>query len=121
MNEVIDLAFIAAKVAAMRDEKARMIVGGASLVYNVSQIARFKAMIVEFSQLCNYIVCVARFRGYCTQEEYNIVIECQQHFVKYDHTSLIPAFALALAYLNDPFGGRWHAAQSVFVPLPLLW
>ena len=59
MNEVIDLAFIAAKVAAMRDEKARMI--------------------VEFSQLCNYIVCVARFRGYCTQEEYNIVIECQQH------------------------------------------
>ena len=63
MNEVIDLAFIAAKVAAMRDEKARMIVGGASLVYNVSQIARFKAMIVEFSQLCNYIVCVARFRA----------------------------------------------------------
>ena len=28
MNEVIDLAFIAAKVAAMKDEKARMIVGG---------------------------------------------------------------------------------------------
>ena len=52
MNEVVDIAFIAAKVAAMRDEKARMIVGGASLVYNVSQIARFKAMIVEFSQLC---------------------------------------------------------------------
>ena len=48
MNEVIDLAFIAAKVAAMKDEKARMIVGGVSLVYNVSQIARFKAMIVEF-------------------------------------------------------------------------
>ena len=79
MNEVVDIAFIAAKVAAMKDEKARMIVGGVSLAYNVSQIARFKAMIVEFSQLCNYIVCVARFRGYCTQEEYNIVIECQQH------------------------------------------
>ena len=30
MNEVIDLAFIAAKVAEMKDEKARKIVGGAS-------------------------------------------------------------------------------------------
>ena len=79
MNEAVDIAFIAAKVAAMKDEKARMIVGGASLVYNVSQIGRFKAMIVEFSQLCNYIVYIARLRGYYTQEEYNLVIECQHH------------------------------------------
>ena len=35
-NSVIDVAFIAAKVAAIKDEKARMIVGGASLVYNSS-------------------------------------------------------------------------------------
>ena len=28
-NSVIDVAFIAAKVAAIKDEKARMIVGGA--------------------------------------------------------------------------------------------
>ena len=54
-NSVIDVAFIAAKVAAIKDEKARMIVGGASLVYNVAQIARFRSMIVELSQICNYI------------------------------------------------------------------
>ena len=42
-NSVIDVAFIAAKVAAIKDEKARMIVGGASLVYNVAQIARFRS------------------------------------------------------------------------------
>ena len=47
-NSVIDVAFIAAKVAALKDEKARMIVGGVSLVYNVAQIARFRSMIVEF-------------------------------------------------------------------------
>ena len=32
-NSVIDVAFIAAKVAAIKDEKARMIVGGASFMY----------------------------------------------------------------------------------------
>lgn len=39
-NSVIDVAFIAAKVAAIKDEKARMIVGGASLVYNVGTVAK---------------------------------------------------------------------------------
>lgn len=35
-NSVIDVAFIAAKVAAIKNEKARMAVGGASLVYNMT-------------------------------------------------------------------------------------
>ena len=52
-NSVIDVAFIAAKVATIKNEKAKMIVGGASLVYNVAQIARFRSMIVELSQICN--------------------------------------------------------------------
>lgn len=43
-NTVIDVAFIAAKLAAIKNEKARMIVGGASLAYNVVQIARFRSM-----------------------------------------------------------------------------
>ena len=64
MNDsVIDVAFIAAKVAAIKNEKARMIVGGASLVYNVAQIARFRSMIVELSQICNYIVSKAQIIG----------------------------------------------------------
>ena len=49
-NTVIDVAFLAAKVAARRNEKARMIVGGASLVYNVAQIVRFRSMIGELSK-----------------------------------------------------------------------
>lgn len=49
-NSVIDVAFIAAKVAAIKNEKARMIVGGVSLVYNVAQIARSRSMIIELSQ-----------------------------------------------------------------------
>ena len=69
-NSVIDVAFIAAKVAAIKDEKARMIVGGASLVYNVAQIARFRSMIVELSQICNYIVSKAQIIGSYTLEEY---------------------------------------------------
>lgn len=47
MNDNIDLAFIVAKLAAIKDEKARMIVGAASLTYNMSQIIRLKAMVAE--------------------------------------------------------------------------
>ena len=34
MNDAIDLAFLTAKVATLKDEKAKMIVEGASLAYN---------------------------------------------------------------------------------------
>lgn len=51
----------------------------ARVLIKFSHPARFKAMIVEFSQLCNYIVYVARLRGCYTQEEYNLVIEYQHH------------------------------------------
>jgi hypothetical protein len=60
MNELIDVAFIAAKIAAIKDEKARMIVGSASLVYNVTQVMRFCSMIVELSQLCNCMGTLSR-------------------------------------------------------------
>lgn len=39
-NNIIDVALIAAKIASIRDEKARMMVVGASIVYNAVQIAR---------------------------------------------------------------------------------
>lgn len=34
MTQPIDIAFLAAKVAALRDEKAKVLADGASLVYN---------------------------------------------------------------------------------------
>lgn len=34
MNEIIDVAFVAAKLATIKDEKAKMVVDSVSLAYN---------------------------------------------------------------------------------------
>ena len=106
-NSVIDVAFIAAKVAAIRDEKARMIVGGASLVYNVAQITCFRSMIVELSQICNYIVFKAQIIGSYTQEEYVLAVECQrqieecyQQIAKHETMTIIEGVSLLLDAFN---------------------
>ena len=78
----MDVAFIAAKIASIKDEKARMMVEGASIVYNIAQVARFRQMIVELSQICNYIVSKAELIGSYTQEEYNLAIECQKQILE---------------------------------------
>ena len=78
MNELVDLGILAAKVAAIGKEKAQMAVDGVSLAYNVMQINRFRHMISELYQIGNYIVFNASVRGYCTMQEYNIVLECQR-------------------------------------------
>ena len=102
-NSVIDVAFFAAKVATIKNEKARMIVGGASLVYNVAQIARFRSMIVELSQICNYIVSKAQIIGSYTQEEYNLAVDCQrqieecyQQIAKYGTMTVIDGISLLI-------------------------
>ena len=78
MNELIDLGFLAAKVAAIGNEKAKMAVDGVSLAYNVMQINRFRHMISELYQIGNYVAFNANIRGYCTLQEYNLVLECQR-------------------------------------------
>lgn len=78
MNNAIDLAFLTAKVATLKDEKAKMIVESASLAYNIAQVTRFRSMIVELSQICNHIVYKARITGEYTQGEYNLALECQR-------------------------------------------
>ena len=55
-----------------------MMVGGASIVYNAVQIERYRQMIVELSQICNYIVMKTRVIGSYTQDEYNLAVECQK-------------------------------------------
>ena len=47
MNNAIDLAFLTVKVAKLKDEKAKMIVEGASLAYNIAQVNSFRSMVVE--------------------------------------------------------------------------
>lgn len=78
MNNITDFVLMAAKIAAIKDEKARMIVGKVSLVYSIAQIAKFQSIIVELSKICSYIVYKAQFTGSYTQEEYNLAIECQR-------------------------------------------
>ena len=76
MNELVDLGFLVAKVAAIGNEKAKMTVDGMSLAYNVMQISRFRHMMSELYQIGNYVVFNASVRGYSTLQEYNLVLEC---------------------------------------------
>lgn len=79
MTQKIDIAFLAAKVAALRNKKAKIFVDGASLVYNVAMVNRLANIQKEYISVCCTIEQVARLRGYCTQEEYNLALECKHH------------------------------------------
>lgn len=64
-------------------------------------------MIVKLSQICNYIVYKAQITGEYTQEEYNLVLECQrqikecnQQITKYGTMTIVDGIAL----LIDMFG-----------------
>lgn len=107
MNNAIDLAFLTAKVATLKDEKAKMIVEGASLAYNIAQVARFRSMIVELLQICNYIVYRHGITGGCTQGEYDLALECQrqieecnQQIAKHGTMTVVDGISL----LMDMFG-----------------
>ena len=107
-NNAIDIAFIATKIAAIKDERARMIVGGASLVYNASQMARYRSMIVELSQICSYIVSKAQIIGSYTQDEYNLAVECQrqieecnQQIAKHGTMTIIDGISLLIDAFNN--------------------
>lgn len=107
MNEIIDLGFLAAKLATIKNEKARMMVGGVSLAYNVVQIARFRSMIVELSQLCNCIVYSAQMKGGYTQQEYDLAVDCQRQIeecnnqiAKYGTMSVIDSISLLIDGLS---------------------
>lgn len=82
MNQILDTAFIAAKIASMNDEKARILVNGASVVYNAAMWARLESLAVEYSQLCNVIDFHARRRGFYTPEEYNLVHRCKRQIIE---------------------------------------
>lgn len=108
MNNAIDLAFLTAKVATLKDEKAKMIVEGASLAYNIAQVTRFRSMIVELSQICNYIVYKARITGGCTQGEYDLALECQRQIeecnkqiAKHETMTMVDGISLLIDMLGN--------------------
>ena len=107
MNELVDLGFLVAKVAAIGNEKAKMAVDGVSLAYNVMQINRFRHMISELYQIGNYVAFNANIRGYCTLQEYNLVQECQRQIndcqnqiSKHGVMSVIDGFSLLLDMIS---------------------
>ena len=79
MNNGIDITFLAAKVATLSNEKAKLFVDVASFAYNVAQVSRLQSLIVEYSQICNYVVLNAKYRGYYTEDEYKLASDCQRH------------------------------------------
>lgn len=108
MNKTIDSAFLTAKVATLKDEKAKMIVEGASLAYNITQVARFQSMIVELSQICNYIVYKVRIIGECTQGEYDLALECQRQIeecnkqiAKHETMTMVDGISLLIDMLGN--------------------
>ncbi len=64
MNNTIDIDFLTAKVVTLNNEKAKLFVDAASFAYNVAQVSRLQSLIVEYSQVCNYVVLNAKYRGY---------------------------------------------------------
>ena len=79
MSQVIDTAFLAAKIATLNNEKAKLFVDAASFAYNVAEVSRLQSLIVEYSQICNYVVLNAKHKGYYTEEEYKLASDCQRH------------------------------------------
>lgn len=62
MTEPIDTAFLAAKVAALKDEKAKIFVDAASLAYNVAMVNRLTNIQKDYISVCCTIEQVVRFR-----------------------------------------------------------
>ena len=107
MNNLIDTAFFAAKVATLNKEKAKLLVDSASFVYNVAEMSRLQSLIVEYSQICNYVVLNAKHRGYYTEDEYKLasacnrhIQECSQQLAKHRTMTVVDAISLLLEALN---------------------
>ena len=79
MINPIDIAFLVAKAAALKDEKAKILVDGASLVYNAAMVNRLTNIQKDYISICCAIEQIASLRGHCTQEEYNWALECKHH------------------------------------------
>lgn len=107
MNNTIDIAFLTAKVATLNNEKSKLLVDAASFAYNVAEVSRLQSLIVEFSQVCNYIVLNAKCRGYYTEDEFKLandcqryIQECNQQLAKHHTMTVVDGISLLLDALN---------------------
>lgn len=79
MNNLIDTAFLAAKITTLNNEKTKLFVDAASFAYNIAEVSRLQSLIVEYSQICNYVVLNAKHKGFYTEEEHKLASDCQRH------------------------------------------
>ncbi len=107
MNNLIDTSFLAAKVVALNNEKSKLFVDVASFAYNVAQVSRLQSLIVEYSQVCNYVVLNAKYRGYYTDDEFKLANDCQRHIqecnqqlAKHRVMTVVDGISLLLETLN---------------------
>lgn len=107
MNNLIDTSFLAAKVVTLNNEKAKLFVDVASFAYNVAQVSRLQSLIVEYSQVCNYVVLNAKYRGYYTDDEFKLANDCQRHIqecnqqlAKHRVMTVVDGISLLLETLN---------------------
>lgn len=107
MNNLIDTTFLAAKIATLNNEKAKLFVDVASFAYNVAQVSRLQSLIVEYSQVCNYVVLNAKYRGYYTDDEFKLANDCQRHIqecnqqlAKHRVMTVVDGISLLLETLN---------------------
>ncbi len=75
-NEIIDLGFLAAKVATLNNENAKMAVDSVSLVYNAAQIANFRNSIAEYQQILGHVSLHAQLYG-VTPQKSEIATRCK--------------------------------------------
>ena len=107
MNNLIDTTFLAAKIATLNNEKAKLFVDVASFAYNVAQVSRLQSLIVEYSQVCNYVVLNAKYKGYYTDDEFKLANDCQRHIqeccqqlAKHRVMTVVDGISLLLETLN---------------------
>jgi hypothetical protein len=106
-NNLIDLSFLAAKLAALNNERAKLVADGASAIYNAAQVCRLKSIISRYDQIAGYLLTVSQYRGYCTPEEYNMFVACRQQIeecnsqlAKYGLMTVIDSVSVMLDLLN---------------------
>ena len=107
-NSLVNMGFVVAKIATEKDKRAKMLVDGISLTYNVSQIVRLNRQATELSELHNLIVCAILKRGYYTNEELHTMKECCKQIEEYSRQiaqhqflSIIDCISLFVAGINN--------------------
>lgn len=79
---VSDIAIMLAKIATFKNERARMVVNGVSVLYSITKIARLRNMLLELDDMLSCITFQTRINGGYSAEQESLRINCQEE-IKY--------------------------------------